>query len=126
MPLNLISLKTKAPYTAAKIEANIMHNFAIDSILVSVNDNDETNIDIVNPIPPRTLAPYKCLLVTLVGNLAIFNFTKIYETPNIPTCFPTKRPNMIPKHAGENILLKKFSELIIIPEFAKAKIGMIP
>lgn len=101
-------MNTIVPYVAAKIDAIIIHIFASDNIFASANDKDDTNIDIVNPMPPKTLAPYKCLLVTLDGNLAIFNFIKINEVPNIPICFPTKRPNIIPNEADENKVFENY------------------
>jgi hypothetical protein len=79
-------------------------------------------MDIVNPIPPRTLAPYKCLFVTLDGSLALFNYTKVYETPNIPTCLPITSPNIIPKLTGLYISVEILLTSIAIPEFAIANI----
>lgn len=123
--LNFIILNITAPNAADKIEAIIILILAIDKALSSVNDKDETKSDIVNPIPPSTLAPYKCLLVTLDGNFASFNFTKIYEAPKMPICFPINNPKIMPRLTGFIIAVDKLLKSIVMPEFANANIGII-
>ena len=73
----LISLNTTLPSTADKTEAIIILIFAEDKAVSSVKDKDETKSDIVNPIPAKALAPYKCIFVTWDGSFAIFSFIKI-------------------------------------------------
>jgi hypothetical protein len=76
----------------------------LPNLLLSTFKNTPLYTNLLSPIPPRTLAQNRRLLFTLDGSFAILNFTKIYETPMMPICFPKNTPNMMTILGSHNII----------------------
>ncbi len=79
---------------------------------------------IVNPTPVNIATPYMCIQFDRVGIFDIFSFIQIYVNKNTPSCFPTKRPNIIPSDKFV-IRFLKLSSLKSIPVFKKTNKGKI-
>ena len=86
--------------------------------------NIETNMDIVNPIPPKIPTPKTRLKFTAVGNSHKPNFTANHVNKVIPTGFPITNPKKIPEAKG---ILKCANPApsIVIAVFANANNGKI-
>ncbi len=90
----------------------------------SANANNETNIDMVNPMPPSNPMPIICRMSIPDGNLLSLVFTDSQTNAIIPSGFPINKPAIIPKllvnRSASNILPSK-----TIAVFANAKSGIM-